>query len=65
MRPEKQKEKAREYLPHSDIVVDWFSIDNRKFDIDAITGRYSDSPHAVLEVGVFGWVSRRINCAIH
>lgn len=54
-----------EHLPHSDVVVDWLCIDNREIDVDAITRRYSDSPHAVLKVWILGWVSRRVNCAIH
>lgn len=54
-----------ENLPHSDVVVDWLCIDNREIDVDAIPRRYSDSPHAVLEVWILGWVSRRVYCAIH
>ena len=52
-------------LPHSDIVVDWLSIDNREIDGDAVPRRHSDSPHAVLKVWILSWVSRRVNCAIH
>lgn len=52
-------------LPYSDVVIDWLCTDHREIDIDAITRRYSDSPHAVLEVGIFSWVSRRVNSAIH
>lgn len=52
-------------LPYSDIVIDWLCIYHREIDVDAITRRYSDGPHAVLEVWIFGWVSRRINRAIH
>lgn len=54
-----------ENLPDSNVVVDWLCIDNREIDVDAIPRRYSDSPHAVLEVWILGWVSRRVNCAIH
>lgn len=52
-------------LPHSDVVIDWLCIDNREVDVDAIARRYSDSPHAILEVWILCWVSRRVNCAIH
>lgn len=51
--------------PHSDVVVDRLRVDDREVDVDAITRRNPDCPHAVLEVWILGWVSRRINCAIH
>lgn len=54
-----------ENLPHSDIVVDWLRIDDGEIDVDAIAWRHSDSPHAVLEVWILSWVSRRVNGAIH
>lgn len=51
--------------PHSDVVVDRLRIDDREVDVDAIPRRNPDCPHAVLKVRVLGWVSGRINCAIH
>lgn len=56
---------GNENLPHSDVVIDWLCIDNREVDVDAIARGHSDSPHAVLEVWILGWVSRRVNRAIH
>ena len=52
-------------LPNSDVVVDRLRIDNRKIYVDAIPWRYSDSPHAVLEMWVLSRVSRRVNRSIH
>lgn len=52
-------------LPHSDVVVDRLRIDDREVDVDAIPRRNPDCPHAVLKVRILGWVSGRINCAIH
>lgn len=51
--------------PHSDVVVDRLGVDDREVDVDAIPRRNPDGPHAVLEVRILGWVSGRINCAIH
>lgn len=52
-------------LPHGDVVVDWLCVYYREIDEDAVARRHSDSPHTVLEVWIIGWVSRRVNCAIH
>lgn len=52
-------------LPHSDVVIDWLCVYHGEIDVDAITWRYSDSPHAILEVRILGRVSRGINSAIH
>lgn len=51
--------------PHSDVVIDRLRIDDREVDVDAEPRRNPDCPHAVLEVRILGWVSGRINCAIH
>lgn len=52
-------------LPNCYVVIDRLRIDYREIDVDAVSGRYSDSPHAVLEMGILGWVSGRINCTVH
>lgn len=53
------------YSPYGDVVIDRLCTYHREIDVDAITRRNSDRPHAVLEVGIFSWVSRGVNCAIH
>lgn len=51
--------------PHSDVVVDRLRVDDGEVDVDAVTRRNPDCPHAVLEVWILGRVSGRINRAIH
>lgn len=51
--------------PHSDVVVDGLRVDDREVDVDSVPRRNPDCPHAVLEVRILGWMSGRINCAIH
>lgn len=56
---------ARRNLPHGNVVIDRFCVDYREVDVDAVTRGDSDHPHAILKVRIVGWVTRRINCAIH
>ncbi len=54
-----------ECLPHSDVVVDGFSAEDGEVDVDAVSRGHPDTPHTVLEVGVFSWVTRGEDGAIH
>lgn len=56
---------ARRNLPHGNVVIDRLCVDYREVDVDAVTRGDSDHPHAILKVRIVGWVTRRINCAIH
>lgn len=47
--------------PDCDVVVYGLGAQHGEVDVDAVAGRHSDAPHAVLEVGVFLRVTRRVN----
>lgn len=51
-------------VPDSNVVVDGFGLQQREVDVDPVTGRHSDQPHAVLQNRVLVWKSRGINGAI-
>lgn len=53
------------YSPHSNVVIDGFSAEDSKVNVDAITRGNPHTPHTVLEIGVFSRVARGEDGSIH
>lgn len=63
-RSTKGSSRRQRHLPDGDVVIDGLGAQHGEVDVDAVAGRNSDAPHAVLEVGVLLRVAGGVNGSV-